>query len=73
MAEMKWYDWVIIGLMTAGGVNWGLIGFFDFNLVEWVARQFAGALFMAWANVVYMAVGIASAIGFGRVLFKALD
>ena len=51
---MKNKDWSKIAgfLLIAGGLNWGLIGFFGFNLV--------GALLGPLARVVYMAVGIAA-------------
>jgi len=47
-------DWNKIAgfLLIAGGLNWGLIGFFGFNLVE--------ALTGPLARFVYMAVGIAA-------------
>ena len=31
--KMKTFDWVVYALLVIGGLNWGLIGFFDFNLV----------------------------------------
>ena len=51
---MKSADWkkIKVFLVIAGGLNWGLIGFFGFNLV--------GALLGPLARVVYMAVGIAA-------------
>lgn len=27
-------DWVVVALVIVGGINWGLVGFFGFNLVE---------------------------------------
>lgn len=51
---MKNANWSKIAavLLLAGGLNWGLIGFFGFNLVA--------ALFGPLARVVYIAVGIAA-------------
>lgn len=31
---MKWLHIVTFTLVLVGGLNWGLIGFFDYNLVE---------------------------------------
>lgn len=31
---MKWLDFVASVLVIVGGLNWGLVGFFDFNLVS---------------------------------------
>lgn len=42
-------------LLVVGGLNWGLVGLFDFNLV--------GVLFGAWPlveKVVYILVGLAA-------------
>ncbi len=49
---MKMLHMVAFVLVVAGGLNWGLVGFFDFNLVE--------ALVGGAANVVYMLVGVAT-------------
>ena len=42
-------------LTIIGGINWGLIGFFDFNLVDTIFG--AGSV---GAKVVYIVVGIAA-------------
>lgn len=44
---------IISLLVIIGGINWGLIGFFDYNLVE---RIFSQDL----SNLIYCAVGIAA-------------
>lgn len=54
MAKMKWYDYTVIGLLIAGGLNWGLLGSFNFNLVETLLG--AGML----SKLVYIAVGLSS-------------
>ena len=49
--------WKIIGLVLIiiGGINWGLVGFFNYNLVDSI---FGVGSFMARA--IYAIVGIAS-------------
>jgi len=47
---MKWLHILSMTLMFAGGLNWGLVGFFDYNLVE--------MLFGSMATWVYMLVGL---------------
>jgi uncharacterized membrane protein YuzA (DUF378 family) len=32
--KMSTLDWVAFVLLAVGGLNWGLVGFFSFNLVE---------------------------------------
>ena len=47
-------DWIAFILLIIGGLNWGLVGFFGFNLVY--------ALFGAGivANIIYSLVGLAA-------------
>jgi len=49
---------IVLILLVIGGLNWGLVGFFDFDLV---AAAF-GAMSIA-SRVVYGIVGIAAIIG----------
>lgn len=51
-------DWVALILMIIGGLNWGLVGAFDVDLV---ATLFGSA--PAVARVVYILVGIAAIYG----------
>ena len=47
-------EWIAFILLVIGGLNWGLVGFFGFNLVY--------ALFGAGivANIIYSLVGLAA-------------
>ena len=48
-------DWIVFVLVVIGGLNWGLVGLFKFNLVE--------ALFSANSTlsmIVYVLVGLAA-------------
>lgn len=47
---------LILLLIIIGGINWGLIGFFNFNLVSTI---FGGALTFI-ARIIYALVGIAA-------------
>ena len=49
-------DWIAMVLMIVGGLNWGLVGVADVNLVEWLLGRSTLA-----TRVVYVAVGIAAA------------
>lgn len=52
---MKTLDVIVAVLLIIGGINWGLIGFFDFNLV--------GAIFgvgTAASRVIYGLVGLSA-------------
>ena len=52
---MKTLDWLCITLMIIGSVNWGLVGFFNFDLVTSV---FGGSLYWI-ARIIFGLVGIA--------------
>jgi hypothetical protein len=45
-------EWLPMLLLAIGGINWGLIGLFDFNLVE---RLFGEGTLLT--RIVYLAVG----------------
>ena len=52
---MKWLHIISYVLLFVGGINWGLIGLFQFNLVM--------VVFGAWPmleNLVYILVGLAA-------------
>ncbi len=48
------FDWIALTLVIIGAINWGLIGFFQFDVV---AALFGGAA--SWVSrVIYALVGI---------------
>ncbi len=58
---------IALALNIVGGLNWALVGLFDFNLVS--------AVFGAdsvLANVIYVLIGICAAINIG-ILFMHLE
>lgn len=55
MGKMKWYDWTAVVLLIVGGINWGLVGAFSYNLVESIFASIPYAV-----NVIYSAVGISA-------------
>ena len=58
MAKMEWYDTLAYILLIVGGINWGLVGLFDFNLVT--------TLFGTWqwlVSLVYILVGLSGLYG----------
>lgn len=56
---------LILILMIIGGINWGLIGFFDYNLVS----SIFGVSLEVVSRVIYAVVGLASLYGI-TFLFK---
>lgn len=55
MMRMKAFDYLALTLVVIGAINWGLIGFFQFDLV---ASLFGGM--GSWiSRIIYALVGIA--------------
>jgi uncharacterized membrane protein YuzA (DUF378 family) len=48
-------DWVAVVLVIIGGLNWGLIGFFSFDLVKAIFGDMT-----AISRIVYALVGLAA-------------
>lgn len=48
-------DWVAMALMIVGGLNWGLVGLFNFDLVAFLFGDRSLV-----SRVIYIAVGLAS-------------
>lgn len=50
---MKLLDYTALTVAIIGAVNWGLIGFFQFNLVDFIFGE------MSWlSRIIYALVGI---------------
>ena len=63
--EKNVLDWIALALVIVGGLNWGLVGLFQFDLVD----ALLGWLPIA-ARVVYTLVGAAAAY---MIYFAAKD
>ena len=48
-------DWIALVLVIVGGLNWGLVGAFDFNLVDTIFGEGS-----ALARIVYVVVGVSA-------------
>ena len=49
----KWLDYTLLTLVIIGAINWGLIGFFRFDLVAFLFGS------MSWlSRIIYALVGI---------------
>lgn len=53
--KLNWLDIIALVLVIVGGLNWGLVGLFDFDLV---AQLFGAAPIIA--KIVYDLVGLAA-------------
>jgi uncharacterized membrane protein YuzA (DUF378 family) len=55
MAKMNTIDWIALVLLIVGGLNWGLVGAFGFNLVSTLFGSIAWLM-----NTVYILVGLSA-------------
>jgi len=53
--KLKAFDWIAVVLVVVGGLNWGLVGFFNFDLVASIFGDMS-----AVSRVVYDLVGLAA-------------
>lgn len=65
---MKTFQKIALIFTIIGAINWGLVGFFNFNLVE--ALFDAGTTF---SRVIYSIVGICGLINIGIYFYKFAD
>jgi len=52
------FEYVTLLFIVVGALNWGLVGAFKFNAVEWVAKY----TFAALATIIYILVGLSAII-----------
>ena len=51
--KTNWLDYTLLSLLIIGGINWGLIGFFHFDLVAFIFGE------MTWlSRIIYALVGL---------------
>lgn len=55
--KMSGMDWVVWILLFVGGLNWGLVGAFDYNLVESIFGTRAESTI---TMIIYILVGLAA-------------
>ena len=55
MQKLKGLDWLALILVIVGGLNWGLVGLFNFNLVAAIFGEMA-----ALSRIIYILVGFAA-------------
>jgi uncharacterized membrane protein YuzA (DUF378 family) len=55
MKNLNALDWIALILVIVGGLNWGLVGIFGFDLVAWIF-----ASIYVFARIVYVLVALAA-------------
>ena len=64
MVKLSLMDWVALALVIVGGLNWGLVGLLDFNLVSTIFGEMT-----VLSKAVYALVAV-SAVYLGVVSTK---
>jgi len=55
MLKLNKAGWIALVVLIVGGLNWGLVGFFDFNLIAVVFGEMS-----LLSRVIYCIVGLAT-------------
>lgn len=56
--KLNGLSWVALILTVVGGLNWGLVGIFSFDLVKWLFTDTLKIEFLA--RIVYILVAVAA-------------
>ena len=64
---MKIINTIALLLVIIGGLNWGLVGLFNFNLVDFLFGE--GSIL---SKIIYILVGIAGLMNIG-ILFSRIE
>ena len=65
MQKMNVWDWITFVLVIVGGLNWGLVGLFNYNLVD----SLFGVMSTP-SKIIYMLVGLAALYAIAMVFTK---
>jgi len=58
---MKTFNALVLTLIIVGGLNWGLVGLFDYNLVD---ALFGSASTSWFTRLIYILVGVSAVCAF---------
>lgn len=61
MKNLNWLDWLTLIILIIGGINWGLIAFFQYDLVSAIFGSASTA-----SRIIYGLVGV-SALYIGAI------
>jgi uncharacterized protein len=53
--NMSFWDWTSLILVVIGGLNWGLVGFFGFNLVSFIFGNMSLV-----SRIIYALIGLSA-------------
>jgi len=68
MRRLSGFGWFCLVLMMIGGINWGIIGFFNYNVIGQIFQAAPGIV-----RLIYAIVGLATLWVIGETLFKTSE
>lgn len=68
MKDMNILDWIAVVLVKVGALNWGLIGLFGFDLVDFIFGRW-----LVVVRIIYVLVGVAAIYGIVRMATSCKD
>lgn len=63
---MKMIDLIAATFLFVGGINWGLVGLFGFNLIAWVFGEMS-----LLSRIIYVLIGISAV--YDAAMWKAIQ
>lgn len=55
MNKLNWFDWLVLILVIIGGLNWGLVGFFKYDIIASIFGNMS-----VIARIIYDLVGLSA-------------
>lgn len=69
MSGMNIANWIALIVLVVGGLNWGLVGIFNFNLVEWIFGGLNVGSIIVYVLVLLSAVWLVISLILNRNLY----
>ena len=64
-------NWIAFIILAIGGINWGLVGIFNFNLVDWIFGGYNFGSILIYILVLISTIWLLFvAFSQGRILFR---
>lgn len=62
-------NWVAFAILAIGGLNWGLVGIFNFNLVDWIFGGYNAGSIVVYILVLLSAIWLIISLILNRNLY----
>ncbi len=69
MNGMYIINWIAFVILAIGGLNWGLVGIFNFNLVEWIFGGFNAGSIIIYVLVLLSTIWLIISLVLNRNLY----